>query len=373
MEGAWSRHQHELRVDQWLTEPQQMQPAAAAAGWNIPVIESAGALADWLDVTPGELRWFADLKGLSYKNSQPRLSHYHYRVLARQSGGLRLIEAPKLRLKAMQRQILARILESVPLHPVVHGFLKGRSIKTFVAPHAGQRVVLRMDLNNFFPSFGAARIEGVFRTLGYPEKVADLLAGICTNAVPRDVWKQAGAETNKAQLHEAYLVYSRPHLPQGAPTSPALANICTYRLDCRLAGLARSVRAEYTRYADDLAFSSSDAQFERRIENFSLHVAAILMEEGFTVNFRKTRIMRRGVRQHLAGLVTNQHVNVIRADFDRLKATLTNCVRHGAESQNRAAHPRFRSHLEGRVGFVEMINQTRGERLRRIFEQIQWS
>ena len=372
MERAWSKYQRELRVSRWLTEPQQMQPVAAAASWSIPIIESSRALSDWLEVTPSELRWFADLKGLSYKNHQPRLSHYHYRVLAKQSGGLRLIEAPKLRLKVMQRKILAQLLEQVPPHLAAHGFVKGRSVKTFVAPHVGQRVVLRMDLQNFFPSFGSARIAAVFRTLGYPETVAGLLAGICTNAVPRDVWEQASAGTNKVQLQEAHSVYARPHLPQGAPSSPALANICTYRLDCRLAGLAKSVGAEYTRYADDLAFSGNDAQFERRIETFSIHVAAILMEEGFTVNFRKTRVMRQGVRQYLAGLVTNQRINVIRVDFDRLKATLTNCVRLGPEGQNREAHPQFRSHLEGRVGFVEMINAPRGERLRRIFEQIRW-
>jgi RNA-directed DNA polymerase len=330
-------------------------------------------LDEWLGVTSGELRWFADLKGLAYKNNRPLLCHYHYRVLAKQSGGLRLIEAPKPRLKAMQRQILARILERVPPHPAAHGFIKGRSIRTFVAPHVGRRVVLRMDLQDFFPSFGGARIEGVFRTLGYPETVADLLGGICTNVAPRDVWTQAGAETDAVQLRQAHSVYARPHRPQGAPTSPALANICGYRLDCRLAGLAKSVGAEYTRYADDLAFSSNDALFERRVETFSISVAAILMQEGFTVHFRKTGVMRQGVRQYLAGLVANQRANVIRADFDRLKATLTNCVRLGPESQNRQSHPRFRSHLEGRVGFVEMINPGRGERLRRIFEQIRWS
>jgi RNA-directed DNA polymerase len=168
-----------------------------------------------------------------------------------------LIEAPKLRLKEMQRQILARILEQVPPHPAAHGFVKGRSIKTFVAPHVGQRVVLRMDLQNFFPSFGGARIAGVFRTLGYPETVADLLGGTCTNATPRDVWKQAGARTDKVQIQQAHSVYARPHLPQGAPTSPALANICAYRLDCRLAGLAKSIGAEYTRYADGTPVQTS--------------------------------------------------------------------------------------------------------------------
>jgi RNA-directed DNA polymerase len=161
------------------------------------------------------------------------------------------------------------------------------------------------------------------------------------------------------------------HLPQGAPTSPALANLCAYRVDCRLSGLARSAGAEYTRYADDLAFSGND-DFERRVERFSTHVAAILGEEGFTVYHRKTRIMRQGVRQHLAGLVANQSVNVIRTDFDRLKATLTNCVRLGPASQNREGHPLFRAHLEGRVGFVETINGAKGMRLRRILERIVW-
>jgi hypothetical protein len=358
---ASAKYRHELSVDQWLTEAQQMQPVDAAEMWGVPVIESAGALADWLSLEQGELEWFADLKGLAHGRNRPKLSHYHYRVLAKQSGSIRLIEAPKPRLKRLQRQILVGILDKIPPHAAVHGFVKARSIKTFIAPHVGQRVVLRMDLQDFFPSFAAARIQTLFRTLGYCESVADLLGGICTNAVPRDVCNKWEART----------LYSRPHLPQGAPASPALANLCCYRADCRLTGLAKSVGAEYTRYADDLAFSGS-AMFDRCVDRFSAHAAAVFMEEGFAVNHRKTRIMRQGVRQHLAGLVANRHMNVRRTDFDRLKATLTNCVRRGPESQNRDGHSSFRSHLEGWVGFVEDINPARGARLRAILEQIQW-
>jgi retron-type reverse transcriptase len=289
----------------------------------------------------------------------------------KRSGRIRLIEAPKPRLKKLQRQILALILARIPPHPAAHGFLKGRSIKTFTAPHVGQRVILRMDLMDFFPSISGARIQTVFRTMGYPESVADLLGGICTNAAPRDVWIKPEFDSNVIQLREAWALYAQPHLPQGAPTSPALANLCAYRVDCRLSGLVKSVGARYTRYADDLAFSGGD-DFEQCVERFSTHVAAILHEEGFAVHHRKTRIMRQGVRQHLAGLVANQRVNVIRADFDRLKATLNNCIRLGPESQNRDAHFSFRAHLEGRVGFVEMINPAKGQRLRALFERIQW-
>ena len=371
VQRAYAKYFQELSVDEWLNDPQRMQPVAAATSWDIPAIESVGDLANWLGVGAGELRWFADLKGLAYQKTAFQLQHYHYRILTKRFGSIRLIEAPKPRLKDLQRQILLWILDKIPPHPAAHGFVKGRSIKTFVTAHVGQRVVLRMDLRDFFPTFAGARIQAVFRTLGYPESVADLLGGICTNATPWDFWRQVGGKIDPVCAAEAKRLYSRPHLPQGAPTSPALANICCYRLDCRLAALAESAGATYTRYADDLAFSGGK-EFEKCAERFGLHVAVISREEGLGVNHRKTRIMRQGVRQHLAGLVTNARINVVRRDFDRLKAVLTNCVRSGPDSQNREGRPHFRSHLQGRIAFVEMVNLEKGRRLRAIFERIQW-
>src|SRR5581483_435849 len=144
------------------------------------------------------------------------------------------------------------------------------------------RAVLRIDLQDFFPSVAGVRTEAFFRTAGYPETVADLLGGICTNATPRAVLRTLPVEARG--------VYSRPHLPQGAPTSPALANICAYRVDCRLSALAEAAEAVYTRYADDLAFSGGE-EFERQAQRFAVHVAAILLEEGFAAHHRKTRIM----------------------------------------------------------------------------------
>ena len=368
---ALAKYADELMVAEFWTAPQRMCQNGGDQSWNVPPIESTGDLAKWLGLTPGELRWFADLKGLGYKRPEPRLQHYHYRVLAKRFDSIRLIEAPKPRLKDLQRQILLWILGKISPHPSAHGFVRGRSVKTFVALHVARRVVLRMDLRDFFPTFGGVRIQNMFRTLGYPEAVADLLGGICTNSTPRDVWTNTGLDVDSARLSEIQRLYARPHLPQGAPSSPALANISCYRLDCRLSALAELSGASYTRYADDLAFSG-DREFERRVECFAAHVCAILLEEGFRVNHRKTRIMRRGVRQHLAGVVTNEKMNVARRDFDQLKAVLTNCVRLGPESQNREWRPNFRAYLQGRVSFVEMINPPRGKRLRAILEQIQW-
>jgi retron-type reverse transcriptase len=372
----WTKYQPRLSAAHWLTGPSQMQPALTAKTWPVPPIESTRDLADWLHITLGELEWYADLKGLGYKKSNGKLRHYHYRVLTKISGNIRLIEAPKSRLKELQSRVLSQILDKIPAHEAVHGFVKSRSIKTFAAPHVGSHIVLRMDLRDFFPSFARPRIQAMFRTMGYPESVADRLGGICTTTTPRDIWSRGAFGEDPLHLWEsrweARALHFQPHLPQGAPTSPALANLCGFRLDCRLSGLAKSAGANYTRYADDLAFSG-DEEFAKRARRFSIHVAAIAMEEGFKMHHRKTRIMRQGVRQHLAGLVVNQRLNVARDDFDRLKAVLTNCVRFGPASQNRESHPQFRSHLEGRVGFVEMINPAKGKRLRGILERIQWS
>jgi hypothetical protein len=168
---VWSRHFHELSVAQWLIEPQQMQPVAAAENWGIPEIESPGALAEWVGISTGELRWFSDLKGLGYKKEGSPLRHYHYRVLAKQSGNLRLMEAPKPRLKELQRQVLSRILESVPPHASVHGFWKGHSIKTFAAPHVGRRISLRMDLRDFFLSFPAQEFRAFSARWATPNRL----------------------------------------------------------------------------------------------------------------------------------------------------------------------------------------------------------
>jgi RNA-directed DNA polymerase len=368
---ARAKYRHELSIAEWLAEPQRMQPVAAAQQWSLPVIESVGDLADWLSLSADELEWFADLKGLGYKLPRPKLQHYHYLVLRKRSGGIRLTERPKPRVKESQRRILSGILDRIPVHTAVHGFVKERSILTFAAPHVGKCVLLRLDLQDFFPAFPAARIQALFRTLGYPESVADRLGGICTNSVPRYVWNDRPPEMELTEWHEARTLYARPHLPQGAPTSPALANLTAYRLDCRLFGLAKSAGAVYTRYADDLAFSGGEG-FSRVVERFSTHAAAIALEEGFSVNYRKTRIMRQGVRQHLAGVVVNQQTSLPRRDLELLEAILTNCIRFGPESQNRAKLPNFRAHLQGRIGFVEMINRVKGQRLRALFDAIQW-
>jgi hypothetical protein len=355
----------------WL--PPVMAPASGApAGWQLPALATPGALADWLGLTPAELTWFADCHGRAAGAPAGPLRHYTYRWLPGRAGKVRLLEMPKRRLKEGQRRLLHELFDHIPCHDAAHGYRGGRSVLTYAAPHARRALVLRFDLRDFFPAVRGARVHALFRTGGYPVAVARLLTGLCTNVVPADVWQAmpvrayaTGTGTDRRPLYEA------PHLPQGAPTSPALANLCAYRLDCRLAALARSLGARYTRYADDLAFSGGP-ELERGARRFQVQVCRIALEEGFEVHTRKSRFMRQGVCQQLAGIVVNDHPNVRRAEYDRLKAILTNCVRHGPAAQNRDGRADFRGHLAGRVAYVAMLSPARGQRLRALFDQIRW-
>lgn len=372
-QAACVRHAAKLKIAKWFHQEDGMQPVAAALSWGLPSIVSVAQLASWLHVDAGELMWFADLRGLERKGElKEELRHYRYRIVPKSNGGLRLIEAPKRRLKTIQRTIFEQVLCHVPIHESVHGFVKGRSIQTFAAPHVGKDMVLRMDLLDFFPSVIGVRVQSLFRLMGYPETVADLLGGLCTNATPRHVWKGNVLGVDAASIRQARALYAAPHLPQGAPSSPALANLCAHRMDCRLHGLAHASGATYTRYADDLAFSGG-VELLRGAERFITFAAAIAQEEGFSVNHRKTRVMRRAVRQHLAGLVINDKMNLRRDEYDKIKALLTNCVRDGPAVHNRGNHPFFRAHVEGKVNFVASVHPARGKKLLDLLEKVDWS
>lgn len=389
----------------------QMKPAAVPVRRSLPDLPNTAIVASWLDLTPGQLTCYADLRRLNrFRTVKQEKQHpYRYRwvpkrrqiarevrsdaeppagIFRRVAGWFartlgigsppaakyRLLEIPKPRLKRAQRKIHDEILSALAPHPAAHGFRHHRSVASNATPHCGQRVVLRFDLSDFFTSVPASRVKGVFLRLGYPPGVARLLTGLCTTWTATDLighcYPTGRLSWSEAQAYGRLL--ERPHLPQGAPTSPALANLCAYRLDCRLAGLAEKLGANYTRYADDLTFSGGD-ELRRAASRVRRLVAAIAAEEGFTINVRKSRVMPRGTRQTVAGVVVNEKPNVRRADFDRLKAILTNCVRHGPTSQNREKHPDFRGHLTGRVAHVAMLNPARGAKLRVLLNRIDWS
>lgn len=337
-----------------------MQPGSPTLkACRLPPLRDFFETARLLELHPDDLGW---LTSQSY--SGPK--HYHYRWHSKRSGhGKRLIEIPKPLLKQTQHNLLTKLLEKIPPHESAVGFQQGKSIFDFVSPHSQKRLVLKMDLKDFFPGIGAARIVRVFMAAGYPESVAVVLASLVTHTTSAETLNDSGLETNSTER------LLKPHLPQGAPTSPALANLCAFKLDCRLSGLARSAGSTYTRYADDLLFSGDD-HFRRSARSFYINALRIIIEEGFQANLRKTRFMPSSQRQHAAGLVMNEKPNVTRRDFDQLKAILKNSIKTGPESQNLESHPDFKSHLWGRIGWIGLSNPQRAPKLAALFEQISW-
>lgn len=358
---------HEGFVRAWIAGkvhivPGPLDPAMAPAEgvprtWRLPEMTTTGALADFLGISTEDLGWFL---------SRGKAEHYRQQWRMKPGGRQRLIEMPKSQLKHLQRRVLHRLLDAIPPHEAAHGFRRGSSVRDFIAPHTGKRVVLRFDVEDFFPSITAARVLRLWMTAGYPEPVARALTRLTTRATPPEVLAEMPLPWESRKR------LAGPHLPQGAPTSPALANLCAFRLDCRLAGLAAACGADYTRYADDLLFSGGD-RFSARTGRFIAAVGGIALEEGLPLNHRKTRHMRGSSKQHAAGVVLNEKPNIDRRDFDRLKAILTNCARHGPASQNREGHPDFAAHLRGKLAWVGFIHPEKGAKLQAIFDRIVWA
>lgn len=366
------------RVRGYFTfHPAMSTPPRALTSVSLPALDTPGDLAKWLDIAPEELDWFADINGWGSSTGTEKLHHYHYWWRQKASGGMRLIEAPKSRLRAIQRKILHEILDRVPVHNAAHGCVPGRSVFGNAAMHSGQATVLRLDLTEFFPGIRASRVHALFRTLGYPMETARYLTGLTTHCISFAVVRSvpADAEVSTATRRERMTWakrYLERHLPQGAPTSPALANLCAYRLDLRLDGAAQETGGRYSRYVDDLVFSFNTASRARCLR-IALMAYGIILEEGFSPNIRKTRVMPRGRAQHVTGLVVNDKPNLPRREYDLLKAILTNCTRYGPASQNREARPDFRAHLLGRLSYLRQINPARASKLQALFEKIQWA
>ncbi len=352
-----------------LTPPRMSALPRALIDCVVPDLPTPRDIAQWLNLSDGELAWLTG--PLQHpRTNDARHSHYNHRWLPKRSGGLRLLEIPKAQLCAVQHRVLRGLLEYVPPHQAAHGFRQRHSCITNARPHVGQAVVVRMDLEDFFGHVGGGKVYELFAALGYPAAAARTLTRLTTCATPRQAPSHAADGARAAAWHARKRLAS-PHLPQGAPTSPALANLCAFNFDVRVQALADSFGAQYTRYADDLTFSGND-MLARRVQTFAAHVAAIALDEGFRVNHRKTRVMRAATRQQVTGIVVNRVPNLPREHFDQLKATLHNCLRQGPASQCPAGMQQFRNHLAGHIAQYSAIHSARGARLLDMFMRIAW-
>jgi RNA-directed DNA polymerase len=303
--------------------------------YNLPVWKTEEDVARAIGISLKELWFFA------IHRERERQPHYVTFAIPKRSGGKRLIMAPKRRLKAIQRKLLALLVEKLPLSDNAHAFRRGRSIRTGAEPHVGKRFVLKLDLKDFFPSVTFARVRGLLIAYGYSYPVATTLAVLMTEAERQPV------EVDGTVFH---VPVGQRHCVQGAPTSPGICNVLLLRLDHRLGGLVKKRGLLYTRYADDLTFSG---ELDRTAAHkFRCLVSRIVVEEGFAINAGKTRLMGRGARQTVTGVVVNQTLGLSRQERRRLRAMAHQLSRQSPGETFEARHAK----LKGKIAYLSMLN-----------------
>ncbi len=314
------------------------------ARYGLPLWRTEEELAAALELSPGQLRSFA-----AHRQRERRPDYVTF-ALPKRSGGERLIMAPKRRLKAAQRRLNRLLVDLLPVSEHAHGFRRGRSVRSGAEPHVGRAVVLHMDLADFFGTVHVGRVRGLMLALGYGYPVAASIA-LLTTTPPRQPVKVEG---------DLFHVPVGPRVcPQGAPTSPGLCNAIVLRMDRRLAGLARKLDFAYTRYADDLAFSGDDLG---AIQALRAGARRIVAAEGFKLNSGKERVMRRGRRQQVTGVVVNDTAGLSRTERRRMRAAAHQLGRQ--LEAGGAPDPARLARLRGQLAYLQMLNPEQAGALR---------
>ncbi len=312
---------------------------------GLPVLSTADDIATAMGIDVRELRF------LSFTRDVSRISHYRQFEINKKTGGTRKISAPMPRLKRAQYWTLENVFEKLKTHPAAHGFISGKSIVSNAEPHVGAAVVVNMDLRNFFPTISYRRVKGLVKSFGYSEQVATILALLCTET-----------ETDMVDLHGVryFVARSERRLPQGSPTSPAISNLICRRLDRRLQGAAAKLGFVYTRYADDMTFSAASRDDAGKVDQLLWRVRSIIKDEGFAEHTDKTRIMRRGARQEVTGIVVNDKVSLDRATIRRFRAALHKLEKDGPEAVEWNGSANVMESMTGFANYLAMVDKEKG-------------
>jgi RNA-directed DNA polymerase len=273
------------------------------------------------------------------ENSAMDSSSYKFHRIPKRDGTMRIIAEPVPELKWKQKGIL-RWLTARGIRPssYAHGFVTGRSTATNARLHVGKKVVIKIDLKDFFGSTKSKQVIASLMKAGVPSDTAKDIANTCT---------------------------LNGYLPQGAPTSPFLANIAVIGMDVRLAGLAEKYDARYSRYADDCVFSSDNPKLNEILPA----VKFVVQQYGYRLNDKKTRVMRSGCRQIVTGIVVNRKVNIPRRLKRNIRAGLHN-VKMALVNNQSFDDKQFES-LKGMAAYFQSVNKDATRSFRQDIREIE--
>ncbi|MDR2940886.1 MAG: reverse transcriptase family protein [Clostridiales bacterium] len=276
---------------------------------NLPVIKDCQGLASTLGIE------YKNLRLLAYHRDVVTTDNYSRYTIPKKNGGERNIAAPKPILKFAQRKILELILEKVRVSNDAHGFLKTKSVVTGAKAHIKKPALLiKIDLENFFPTITFERVRGMFKSFGYSGYISSLLAMVCTycERMPIEINGQA-----------KYIKTSARVLPQGAPSSPMITNILCRGLDKKMNCLSKKYNFSYSRYADDMSFSFNNGALDT--QKIIFEAKCIVSDEGFKINTEKTRYLKPNNRQCVTGVtINNNELGVPKIWVKKLRAAIYN-------------------------------------------------
>ncbi|WP_245006708.1 TIR domain-containing anti-phage reverse transcriptase [Erwinia persicina] len=304
------------------------------------VITSASDIANLLEIPVGQLLYILYHKKDNYRTFE----------IEKKNGKKRIINAPNGGVSILQEKVKPIIEYFYRPKKSAHGFIKERSIITNAFMHTKKKFVVNIDIENYFDSITFARVYGIFKSkpFNFAHPAATVLAQLCTH---------------------------NGKLPQGACTSPILANLASTSLDKQLTQLAGRKSISYSRYADDITFSFNQKKVPDIIEQnddgsyeISEALEGIILRNGFRVNSDKFRVQTKNTRQSVTGLVVNDKVNVDRKyiritrsmihrwKYDKVKYSLLFTTEKGYKTKdNKQAMDIFRNHIYGRLSFIKMV------------------
>ncbi|CAA6816491.1 MAG: Retron-type RNA-directed DNA polymerase (EC [uncultured Sulfurovum sp.] len=318
---------------------------------NLFLIKDAKDLASKMGITLKELRFLTHTQKLSN-----RTDYVHFKMV-KKSGGFREISAPKPQLKRLQYWILENILNKVAVSNEAHGFVAKRSIVSNAKPHLQKALVINCDLENFFPTLSYARVKGLFKSLGYSVELATILAILTTEAEQKEVLLDG---------EKLYLYTGKRYLPQGSPASPMITNLICRKLDKRMSGISKSLDFNYTRYADDMTFSSDTYL---NINKMMFWIKGIVKEEGFILHPKKTKIMKKGARHEVTGIVVNEKLSVNRKNLKKFRALLYQIEESGLEGKRwQGKSENLMASVWGYANFINMVDPEKGAKYKKQVE-----
>ncbi len=275
---------------------------------------------------------------------------YHHRTIPKKSGGERVLHVPDAKLARAQRKVLRKIFNKVDYPAWVAAYVPGRSVVEAAEVHAGRGALIVLDIKDFFPSTRRAWVRDALQgELGLGRKASEILATLLTAPeVP-------GTRT-------------RFILPQGAPTSGAVANlVAMHRLDPGVRAVCAEFGMDYTRYADDLAFSSMEPVSRETVNRFIRAIIRAIRRSQYHVNYDKIRVHRRDRQQRLLGLTINEHPNLPRPLYRKLRALVHHCVTRGfaqtAAEQGYESSGVLESYLYGYLSYAASVAPARAAKL----------